>query len=297
MALKVKKKLCPQKKYSRKCPYKMTPSYITIHNTSNDASAANEVAYMLSNNNQTSYHYAVDDKEAVQAIPLNRNAWHAGDGGSGIGNRKSIGIEICYSKSGGSRFDKAEKNAAYLTAVLLKKRGWGISRVKRHKDWSGKNCPHRTIAKGWNRFLKMVQAELDKLNGKTTGSTKPAEKKDSGKLAVDGNWGKDCTKKSQKVLGTKVDGIVSNQPASNKKYLPNAYTGSWEFTSNYKGGSALIKSIQKLIGAKVDGWCGPGTVKAMQKFLRKKDFYTGNIDGSMGPKTVKAWQKYINSRL
>ncbi|WP_373691010.1 peptidoglycan recognition protein family protein, partial [Pseudomonas aeruginosa] len=87
---------------------------MTIHNTSNDASAANEVAYMLSNNNQTSYHYAVDDKEAVQAIPLNRNAWHAGDGGSGTGNRKSIGIEICYSKSGGSRFDKAEKNAAYL---------------------------------------------------------------------------------------------------------------------------------------------------------------------------------------
>ena len=109
------------------------------------------------------YKRQVDDKEAIQAIPLNRNAWHAGDG-NGTGNRKSIGIEICYSKSGGKRFDQAEKNAAYLTATLLKKYSWGIDRVKRHKDWSGKDCPHRTIDRGWNRFLKMIEKELDKLN-------------------------------------------------------------------------------------------------------------------------------------
>lgn len=173
MALKVIRKLCKKSKYGRKCPYRMTPLYITIHNTANDASARNEVNYMLSNNNQISYHYAVDDKEAVQAIQLNRNAWHAGDGGSGKGNRKSIGIEICYSRSGGSRFDKAEKNAAYLTAVLLKERGWGISRVKRHKDWSGKDCPHRTIDRGWKRFLSMVQKELNRLNGKTVAKAEP----------------------------------------------------------------------------------------------------------------------------
>ncbi|MCU7381063.1 N-acetylmuramoyl-L-alanine amidase [Clostridiales Family XIII bacterium ASD5510] len=123
---------------------------------------------------------------------------------------------------------------------------------------------------------------------------KPAEKY---KLDVDGSWGKDCTRKSQKVLKTTIDGIVSNQPVGNKKYLPNVYTGSWEFTSNYKGGSALIKAVQKLIGAKVDGWCGKQTVITMQKFLRAKGLYAGEIDGSMGPKTVKAWQKYINSRL
>ncbi len=44
------------------------------------------------------FHIAVDDKEAVQGIPLERNAWHCGDGG-GNGNRKSIGVEICYSLS------------------------------------------------------------------------------------------------------------------------------------------------------------------------------------------------------
>ncbi|WP_269477300.1 N-acetylmuramoyl-L-alanine amidase [Hominibacterium faecale] len=256
MALKVKKKLCPQKKYSRKCPYKMTPSYITIHNTSNDASAANEVAYMLSNNNQTSYHYAVDDKEAVQAIPLNRNAWHAGDGGSGTGNRKSIGIEICYSKSGGSRFDKAEKNAAYLTAVLLKKRGWGISRVKRHKDWSGKNCPHRTISKGWNRFLKMVQAELDKLN----------KKKKLGKPSVP----------SKTLVKGNTDAAVE----------------TLQELMNWFISKGLIKAVKLAL----DRSFGPATkkvVKIWQKAAKKKGYYTGRVDGDFGPKSRKAAKAWI----
>ncbi|MGL6219908.1 MAG: peptidoglycan recognition protein family protein [Lacrimispora sphenoides] len=293
MTLKVIKKLCPKGKLGRKCPYKMDPDFITIHNTYNDASARNEVAYMLSNNNQTSYHYAVDDKEAVQAIPVNRNAWHAGDG-NGSGNRKSIGIEICYSRSGGKRFDQAEKNAAYLTAVLLKQRGWGINRVKRHKDWSGKDCPHRTIDRGWTRFLGIIEKELARLNGKPASMSK---QNDNGKLTIDGSWGKDCTRKSQKVMGTAIDGIVSNQPAANRKWLPGAYDGSWEFTDSCAGGSSLVKAIQQLVGTKEDGWCGKNTVKGIQKYLAKLRLYEGKVDGSMGPATVKAWQKCINSRL
>lgn len=178
MALKITKVLCSEKKYSIKCPYKMTPGYITIHNTANDASAMSEVSYMLGNNNQVSYHYAVDNTRAVQAILKNRNAWHAGDGGNGPGNRKTIAIEICYSKSGGTRFTAAEKNAAKLAAILLKENGWGISRLKRHKDWSGKNCPHRTMDKGWTRFKNMVQEELDILNGKNKTTAKKSNIKD-----------------------------------------------------------------------------------------------------------------------
>lgn len=169
--MNIRQMLVSSSKYSIKCPYAMTPRYITIHNTANDASANNEVSYMINNNYEVSFHYAVDDKEAVQAIPENRNAWHCGDGGAGTGNRYSIGIEICYSKSGGNRFIQAEKNAAYLTATLLKKYGWGIDRVKRHYDWSGKYCPHRTMDMGWQRFLNMVQAELNKLNKPAQTST------------------------------------------------------------------------------------------------------------------------------
>lgn len=150
---------CPEKKYSIKCPYEMTPEYITVHNTYNDASAMSEISYMLGNNLKTSFHVAVDNERVVTAIPFNRNAWHAGDG-RGAGNMKSIGIEICYSKSGGERFDEAEELAAEYIAYLLKQYGWGIDRVRTHKSWSGKYCPHRTLDYGWERFLDKIRHYL-----------------------------------------------------------------------------------------------------------------------------------------
>ena len=142
--------------------------------------------YMIGNNNQVSFHVAVDDKEAVQGIPFGRNAWHAGDG-NGKGNRSSIAIEICYSKSGGERFDKAERNAAELIAGMLKERGWGIDKVKKHQDWSGKYCPHRTLDMGWQRFLDMVSSFL--AGGvppvSTPAPSKPAPQNGSEKIDVE----------------------------------------------------------------------------------------------------------------
>lgn len=119
--------------------------------------------------------------------------------------------------------------------------------------------------------------------------------KPENKLTVDGEWGKDTTKASQKKLGTIADGIVSNQSARCKKFLPAALESSWEFkTEGYSDGSALVKAIQKLVGAEQDGLCGENTVTAMQKFLKNKGLYTDTVDGIMGVNTVKAWQTYIN---
>ncbi len=158
--MQVKQNLVPASKYSIKCPNSMIAEFIVVHNTANDASAQNEIAYMIRNDNQVSFHYAIDNKEIVQGIAENRNAWHAGDGASGKGNRKGLSIEICFSKSGGKRFEEAEKLAAKFIAYKLKEKGWGIDKVKKHQDFSGKYCPHRTLDMGWQRFLNMVQAEL-----------------------------------------------------------------------------------------------------------------------------------------
>lgn len=159
--VKIVENLVPKSKYNIKCPYEMSPIGITVHNTANDASAMAEIKYMISNNAEVSFHYAVDDKEAVQGLPLNRNGWHASDG-NGTGNRKTIAVEICYSLSGGERFDKAEENAAELIAMLLEEYGWGIEAVKRHYDYAPnkKYCPHRTMDKGWDRFLNMVKSKM-----------------------------------------------------------------------------------------------------------------------------------------
>lgn len=165
--------LIDSSKYNIKCPYSMAPKGICIHNTANDASAKNEVAYMKSNNNEVSFHIAIDDIEAIQVIPFNRNAWHAGDSGSGQGNRNYIAVEICYSLSGGTKFANAEQRAAKEVAAILKQYGWTIANVKKHQDFSGKYCPHRTLDMGWQRFLNMIQAELNNLNGKTPDNSNP----------------------------------------------------------------------------------------------------------------------------
>ena len=154
------KKIVPSSKYDIKCPFEMKPTRIVVHNTANDASARNEIAYMTNNDYETSFHYAVDDVEIVQGIEEDRNAWHAGDG-NGVGNREGIGIEICYSLSGGERFDKAEDNAVDLIVDIMNRYGFSIEQVTKHQDYSGKYCPHRTLDNGWERFINKIQNRLN----------------------------------------------------------------------------------------------------------------------------------------
>ena len=175
--MNIVKNLVSESKYSVKCPYSMTPEFIVVHNTANDATAQNEIKYMISNDDQVSFHFAVDDKEVVQGLPLDRNAWACGDGTNGSGNRKGIQIEICYSKSGGARFENAEKNAAKFIAQLLKERGWGADKVKKHQDFSNKYCPHRTLDKGWASFVNMIKDYLNELN-------KPVQSTQSSSISV-----------------------------------------------------------------------------------------------------------------
>lgn len=150
----------PERQYSIKCPYMMTPRKIVMHETYNNASAMSEASYMEGNPNYTSFHEVVDDYRVVHCIDFNRNSFNAGDGRNGKGNREGIAIEICYSKSGGERYEKAKRNGAKRVAQILKQFGWGINEVTKHQDYSGKYCPHRTLDEGWEKFLNMVREEL-----------------------------------------------------------------------------------------------------------------------------------------
>ncbi|EES74612.1 N-acetylmuramoyl-L-alanine amidase [Paenibacillus sp. oral taxon 786 str. D14] len=149
---------------NRRPGYSMEATTITIHNTGNPSStAANERAWLTnpSNERTASYHIVIDEREAIECIPLTENAWHAGDG-SGVksGNRTSISVEICES----GNFDKTLDNAAELIAKLLRERGWGVDRLRRHFDWSGKICPRLMYDggtwAGWEAFKKKVAAKL-----------------------------------------------------------------------------------------------------------------------------------------
>ena len=149
--------ICPSSKWSTKCPNQMTPIGICMHNTANSAPATNEINYMNSNNYQVSYHLAVDENQAIQGLPFDRNGWHAGDG-NGQGNRKHIGIEIARSTSNDANvFAKAERRAAAVVAKLCQTYGWSTSNVLAHRDFASKNCPHRT---NMGAFRKLVEEAL-----------------------------------------------------------------------------------------------------------------------------------------
>lgn len=117
-------------------------------------------------------------------------------------------------------------------------------------------------------------------------------------IAVDGSFGSATVKLAQKVFGTVVDGVVSNQPSANKKYLPAVVSSVWQFkTTGYKGGSSLILAIQKKIGATVDGYAGKNFVLCLQKFLKSNGLYNDSLDGYMGTNTIKAFQTWLNKQV
>ena len=236
------KDFIPTSLHPLKAPYVMAPQFITLHNTWNDATARNEVAYMKRNKTSTGYHVAIDDKEAIEAIPFNRNAWHAGDG-NGDGNRKSIGIEICYSRSGGDKYRQAEANAIEYTAQLLKEYGWSIDNVKWHRDWSGKNCPHRILDEGRaSAVRKEIADRLAEL-------TKPAEVKSAtqtkGTFRIKTGTFANARSLADAIDRVKADfGWVTYESADSAAFNPTyrIYTGSFSTKESAESAQAKLKA-------------------------------------------------------
>jgi len=133
---------------------KMSPEYITIHDTANTSAGANALMharYLKTVTQEVSWHYTVDDTTVVQHLPWNEVGWHAG---TSQGNNYSIGIEICMNSDGNRA--KAEENAQLLCVDLMKETGITLDHIVQHNHWSGKNCPQvlRARANGWANLLR-----------------------------------------------------------------------------------------------------------------------------------------------
>lgn len=152
--------------------YAMDPAYITVHNTANTARGANAAMHARYEKNPetpTSWHFTVDEKEIYQHLPLNENGWHAGDGNSGTGNRKSIGIEICENSDGD--FVKAVANAQWLIKKLMKEQGISLANVVPHQHWSGKYCPRKLLDR-WDSFKAGISGAPSKTENSPVDKTK-----------------------------------------------------------------------------------------------------------------------------
>lgn len=106
-----------------------------------------------------SWHITVGYDEIIQAQSFNYKTYHAG---CTAGNNTSIGVEICMYNDA-EKQKQAYLNAIELVKILLKYYKWDTSKVKRHKDWTGKHCPAWLIdgkyGYKWSWFKQQLKAK------------------------------------------------------------------------------------------------------------------------------------------
>lgn len=119
----------------------------------------------------------------------------------------------------------------------------------------------------------------------------------SSKLEVDGWIGTASWTAMQTARGCSVvDGVMSSQHPSNKPYLLNAPCVEWGY-----GGSLSVESLQSFLRGKgydiaTDGYFGPNTVRAVQRYMRDYLGYVKHaVDRVLGPMTAANIQNGLNA--
>jgi N-acetylmuramoyl-L-alanine amidase len=175
-SVNLQQRIVPPGKVGRRIQFPLRASYVTIHSTGNRGATATQHATGMANGafrgrskwNRTGYmtwHFTVDDKVAIQSLPLNIQGEHADH--DGPGNNSSIAIEICEFRDA-RRQAAAIDRAARLTAWLRRDRGIPLDHVVPHYHWPQrhfqnyqKNCPRILLQGGrpgprWDAFLRKV---------------------------------------------------------------------------------------------------------------------------------------------
>ena len=118
------------------------------------------------------WHFSVDDSSIYQSLPTNEQGQHADY--EGLGNRASIGIEMC--ENAGNSFPATLDRTARLTAWLMKKHRIPLKNVVPHQHWrrirhsdgrdlGHKNCPKPLLTNGklgpkWFAFKKRIESYM-----------------------------------------------------------------------------------------------------------------------------------------
>lgn len=175
--------MIPEGLHGRHRRRKLDPKYITIHSTQNRSSSANAFMHAIALNkgrlkgssNSLGYltwHYTVDQSNVYQHLPENEQGQHADY--EGLGNRRSLGIEMCENR-GNSQALTIDQTAK-LCAYLMRKHRIPLSRVVPHQHWPRyrysdgknlgyKNCPQTLLDGGvlgpkWEAFKMKVRYYL-----------------------------------------------------------------------------------------------------------------------------------------
>ena len=137
-------------------------------NPRHDADDERRYFHLGAEGRQASYHFVADDTEVIQLIPLNENAWHAGDN-LGPGNMASIAGSIA---QGARDMARARAVMEHLAAGVMATLGIPGDATRQHYDFAPnrKNCP------AWMRrdgYWPTFQANVRRLVETATGNPVP----------------------------------------------------------------------------------------------------------------------------
>ena len=140
-----------------------TKDRIAVHLTGNTSPTADAQMHAdlqaRGNDREASWHWQVDQHQAVQSFLHEIKCWHATDGKYGLGLNTSIAVEGCV--NAGSNPIKMLKNMALLIQKIMEDENISQEFVLQHYDFSGKNCPNQLRSGewgvSWKGFINLVK--------------------------------------------------------------------------------------------------------------------------------------------
>lgn len=169
--------------------------------------------------------------------------------------------------------------------------GGGDCLLTMHKWFADTSCPGPWLSRQFERLASEVNAKLG-VKATPVAQARPRNNAGGGKLDVDGDGGYNTIFDLQAALGTRRDGVVSDQRRSNRKHFPAISAVDFG-----PGGSDVVRAMQRRTGADVDGDWGPETSTKMQRHLIGRGFSCGpsGDDGYFGPDSTRALQRCLNA--
>lgn len=278
--------------------------YIVWHYTastnSTDKRTAQTALAFRDSDRKASADFVVGDDKVYQCNPdiKNYNSWHCGGSkytncsstGGGkmyktITNANSIGIEIASSKVDKTKAaytssakdwyytEETLKNAIELTCKLLKEYGLPVSRVYRHFDVVGKECPamactkkkntqygNKTGDEVWKEFKKMIEKRYDELYGEKKKEEVKEEKPKKEEVKIEEVKTEVKTEEPKKEEVKATVGVyklkewmnIRSLPTSSAEVVGRAEVGSYTIVEF--GGNNNQWGLLKSYATKKNGW-------------------------------------------
>lgn len=231
-------------------------------------------SWLINERSGVSAHYLVEAERVACLVAPKDIAWHAGVFKV---NQRSIGLELNPRASEGDY-----ETAAELIYEL--RQVYGNLPLRPHSSFVGTACPGDYDLKKLDRMARNQ-------------GTKPKPPKPS------------TPSKPSKPVEVKPPTTNGVYPKVNLQ-VTDSHTATshnaWVYLMRYganRKDKSLTVNIQRWLRdlgyypAKwVDGVFGPDTIRALQRFLRDRGFYTGVIDGIRGPMTIHGEIDYLNSQ-